>query len=635
MNPQPSVSEHPVADKENLVQSDLIIWEPSSPTDVRPVVMADNFLAKVLRAHQQEGVRFLFGCLSGRSLEDLNCFGCILADDMGLGKTLQSIAVLYTLINTKEVICHAKIGDDPPLLHTSLEPSSLQPLVSRALILCPASLVKNWASEIDKWIPDKRLKYIAVAESEKEKVKALFQAFRFSREARVLIVSYETFRNHHKIIKDVHVDMLLCDEAHRLKNDKSQTTKLINGLKAKRRLLISGTPVQNDLDEFFTLVLCANPTLTPKDSSFHKRYVIPIMRGREPDATEGQLLTAEERLNELSLLTNRFILRRTNAAVLAKLLPPKLIILVFIAPSEDQVIEYQRITSLESSGKLKILPALQALTKICTHPNLLDGSSRSEQQTKSSTKIDVLMDLLKESWLIGDKVVVISNFTQTLDLVGVLCTKQGWPYTRLDGSVGTAKRAILVNEFNAQVKGDHHSKSNGSVIMGPFVFLLSSKAGGCGINLIGANRLVMLDASWNPSEDKQAMARVWREGQPKECFVYRFFTAGTLEEKILQRQIFKGSLARAVDVANDNDGMNTVAQDSQAARKFMALTSPEHCDTHDTFLGCKCHKESVTISPWDEEDLSTWTHSKQSTSNSMLLSHPTITFLIHCRISHD
>jgi len=200
-----------------------------------------------------------------------------------------------------------------------------------------------------------------------------------------------------------------------------------------------------------------------------------------------------------------------------------------------------------------------------------------------------------------DKIVLISNYTQTLDHIEKLCQEKNWGRVRLDGSMVPAKRQKLVDRFN-----DPENTSE-------FIFLLSSKAGGCGINLIGANRLILLDPDWNPANDAQAMARVWREGQKKTCYLYRFIATGTLEEKIFQRQAHKQSLSSCV-VDEEEDVERHFSLDN--LRQLFQLNENTMSDTHDAFRCKRCFKGHQVQRPIEREisagasaaDTSTWNH---------------------------
>ncbi|CDJ57303.1 DNA repair protein rad54, putative [Eimeria maxima] len=470
----------------------LILYEPKEPGEHK--VEVDPMLTRWLREHQREGVRFVFECLMG--LKDFDGYGCILADDMGLGKTLQSITILWTLLEQG-------IDVVPGKWTTSASAALFATAARRAVVVCPASLVNNWAAELQKWLQG-RCPCTAVADSCKDKVVSKFEGFKYDRQSRVLIASYETFRAHAHRVASVPIDLIICDEAHRLKNDKTKTSVAISQLPAKRRLLLSGTPIQNDLDEFFSLVSLCNPNVL------------------EPGATDAEQELAAERLTELSSITNLFILRRTNA-LLAKVLPPKVIINLFCNLTPLQVAFYQEFLRSKCCRKLldtdgsggssgvtgKVLSSIQGLMKLCNHPTLIKNQSLlltgfekcarlfedlDIEGTKArvrSIRPDILLHAIRVNT--SDKVVLISNYTQTLDLFERLCKDSGYPCVRLDGTTSIKKRHDLITKFN---------EPSGSAATS-FAFLLSSKAGGCGVNLVGANRLVLFDPDWNPANDKQ------------------------------------------------------------------------------------------------------------------------------------
>jgi DNA repair and recombination RAD54-like protein len=572
----------------------MVLWTPpESDSEGRREVVVDPMVSKVLREHQRIGVQFLFDCLMG--LKDFDGCGCILADDMGLGKTLQSVSIMWTLLTQGGA--HGK------------------PACRKALVVCPASLVKNWAAEFDKWLHG-RCKVTAIAESGNAKVSGSMSSFRYDRESKVLIASYETFRGHAKEVADSGIDLVVCDEAHKLKNDGSAITQCINGLSAKRRLLISGTPIQNNLEEFFTLVNVANPGIFGDYNVFRKRYAKPILRGREPTASSEERQVAQEKLQQVSEVTERFILRRTNR-LNARFLPPKQLFNVFVAPSDFQQKLYHCFLrsnvarKLLDDGKLNrtVLVTIKRLQSLVNHPFLVrsaglqkpeagfddedarslfaeidaqDRGLRTQQRPvheELSGKLQLLHAILMQIKAAGtgDRIVIISNWTSTLDLIGKMCDHNGWPTHRLDGSMGIGKRMKLVTDFN---RTDNPKA---------FAFLLSSKAGGCGLNLIGANRLVMYDPDWNPANDRQAMARIWRDGQKKPCFIYRLFTTGTIDEKVYQRQICKDGLSTMMVTETGEDEpaeMLRESLDSDLVKDLFSYSEDTACATHD-MLECK------------------------------------------------
>mmetsp|Transcript_59295 Transcript_59295/g.109581 ORF Transcript_59295/g.109581 Transcript_59295/m.109581 type:complete len:900 (-) Transcript_59295:153-2852(-) len=610
----------------------LVLWTPPKDNpDGRREVVVDPLVSKVLREHQRIGVQFLFDCLMGYKAFD-GC-GCILADDMGLGKTLQSVAVIWTLL-------------------TQGGPGG-KPACQKALVVCPASLVKNWAGEFDKWLAG-RLKYTAIAEPGAAKVTGSFQSFRYNRESKVLIASYETFRGHATEVEDCGIELIVCDEAHKLKNDEAATTRCIAGLRGKRRLLISGTPIQNNLDEFFTLVSVANPGVFGDLSAFKRNYAAAILRGREPTATAEEREDAQAKLAKVSEVTEQFILRRTNR-LNARFLPPKQLFNVFVRATKFQTDLYKRFLRSNVTKKLlesenmkmsrTVLGTIKKLQSLVNHPFLVRSNTQGleagfddEETLAMFAKVDAqdkhlranqrpvrqelsgkmslvhhILTIVKESGS-GDRVVIISNWTSTLDVVEKMCAQNSWPVHRLDGSMAIAKRMKLVQDFN---RPDNQNA---------YVFLLSSKAGGCGLNLVGANRLVMYDPDWNPANDRQAMARIWRDGQKKKCFIYRLFTTGTIEEKVYQRQICKDGLSTMMVTETGDDEATEMKESlaSELIKDLFTFTEDTACATHD-MLGCvRCKsclapgakqpkaKDVAAFAPQEEEviedDLNTWSH---------------------------
>ncbi|QDZ25380.1 SNF2-like helicase [Chloropicon primus] len=575
-----------------------------------------KMLTKWLRPHQREGVQFMFECVCG--LKDFDGNGCILADDMGLGKTLQGLTLLWTLL---------KQGS---------EELGGKPVVKRAVIVCPTSLVGNWDSECDKWLKGK-VRVLALAESKRDDVVMGIDQFLSPRRPYdVLIVSYETFRIHTKKFKrEGSLDLLICDEAHRLKNDATLTNQALGELPCKRRVLLSGTPMQNHLDEFYAMVNFTNPGVLGTPSHFRKHFELPVLAGREPDATEKQIEKSNERSLELSNIVNEFILRRTNS-LLSKHLPPKTVEIVCCRLTKLQEDLYRHfldskaakamIKQAKGKTSCKVLGAITALKKLCNHPKLIydvvhstvgdsaaDGfencdqffppglfdngragrGGMSEGWEELGGKFGLLARFLKKLRPTGDKLVVVSNYTQTLDLIGKLCRDRGYPFVRLDGSLAVKKRMRLVNQFNDPTQDQ-------------FVFLLSSKAGGCGLNLVGANRLILFDPDWNPATDKQAAARVWRDGQRKNVFEYRFLATGTIEEKVFQRQISKEGLQGLVDGGGKAKGNST---SKEVLRELFTYRGGD--SVSDTLDNCKKVNRSE---PWKqvgepkEGELEHWAH---------------------------
>ncbi|KAE8911488.1 Protein CHROMATIN REMODELING 25 [Phytophthora fragariae] len=600
----------------------LVLWQ--SETDPEVKIVVPEIVGKFLRPHQREGVQFMFDCVC--QIRGFDGQGCILADDMGLGKTLQSITLMYTLLMT---------GMD------------MKPTVKRAIVVCPTSLVKNWDDEIIKWLHG-RVKTVALFEAKRETViKGIGQFIEGSKRprpgfsAQVLIISYETFRMHAQKFADAPecCDLLICDEAHRLKNANSQINKALSSLACRKRVLLSGTPMQNDLEEFFAMVDFTNPNILGTPSEFRKNYLGPILVGREPDSTDRERKVAQSCSAMLCEIVNQFILRRGNI-LNAKHLPPKLmqVICCPLSPLQEQL--YMHFLSSSACRDMmkrqsaNVLSSITALKKLCNHPLLifdemgktntkLPGFSNCAQYFAAAKEsrdsggdnglhrrggfggrtcypewsgkmllLDRLMFSMRKTTT--DRIVIVSNYTQTLDVVSTLCQERHLPFVRLDGTTSAKKRKKLVDTFN-----DPTTNS--------FAFLLSSKAGGCGLNLIGANRLVLFDPDWNPATDKQAAARVWREGQKKMCYVYRFLASGTLEEKIFQRQLSKEGLQNIVD---DKEEVNSLS--SKDLKRLFVFRKDTLSDTHDQLKCDRCqwrgdgtvggHSDSSSVITIDDDD---------------------------------
>ncbi|KAH8926736.1 hypothetical protein BT69DRAFT_1259025 [Atractiella rhizophila] len=571
--------------------------------DKVPVVI-DPKVGKILRPHQVEGVKFLYKCVTGAVVDGQ--YGCIMADAMGLGKTLQCITLLWTLLRQSPI------------------PS--KPTIDKAIVACPASLVSNWANELDKWLGKGTVHPISVdGKLSKSELHALIRQWTAQRgrmvSQPVLIVSYEGLSRLTSELGRTEVGLLLCDEGHRLKNQDSQTYKLLKELNVKRRVLLTGTPIQNDLTEYFSLLNFINPGYLGTSQEFRKNYELAILRGRDSTCSDKERQLGEEKTRELAQNVNKFIIRRTNE-LLTKYLPVKYEHVVFCSLTQFQLDLYRRfldsdITKALLKGKeSQPLKAINLLKKLVNHPDLLDlaneipgsehvypegynqseKSSRREFTAELGGKMAVLERFLyKINVETTDKIVLISNFTQTLDLMEKLCRQQGYGYFRLDGTMTIQKRQKLVDNFN-----NPHGKE--------FVFLLSSKAGGCGINLIGANRLILFDPDWNPASDQQALARVWRDGQKKTCFVYRFIATGTVEEKIFQRQAQKQQLSSCV-VDEKEDEIRHFSRNE--LRELFKLRKDTISDTHDMFKCKRCNKDGVQIAKAPAMlygDTSTWNH---------------------------
>lgn len=563
-----------------------------------PVVI-DPKLAKILRPHQVAGVKFLYRCTAG--LVDPTARGCIMADEMGLGKTLQCIALMWTLLK-----------QSPRGRRT----------IDKCIIVCPLLLVRNWANEIVKWLGEGVLTPFAVdgGKGSKDLDNQLVQwATAHGRNIirPVLIISYETLRRNVDKLAGTEVGLMLADEGHRLKNGDSLTFTALNQLKCPRRVILSGTPIQNDLLEYFSLLNFANPGYLGTRADFRKNFENAILRGRDGLATDQERAKGDEKLAELLALVNKFIIRRTND-ILSKYLPIKYEYVLFVDMAPMQKRLYRHFITLPVVKKLlkgvglQPLKAIGMLKKLATHPDLLklpseiEGSDElldenyANQPRYVTPNIEFLGKFVVLERFLGtlrqttDRIVIILNYTQTLDVIQRMCYEKKYRVHRLDGSLGLNKRQKIVDEFNDPLADS-------------FVFLLSLKAGGCGINLIGANRLILMDPDWNPALDQQALARVWRDGQKKDCFIYRFIGTGTIEEKIFQRQLMKMLLLLCVvDEKEDVERLFS----GENLRELFKYTELTVCDTHDTYKCKRCTDEGQKIkaAAMLYGDQTTWNH---------------------------
>ncbi|XP_035239917.1 DNA repair and recombination protein RAD54B [Anguilla anguilla] len=547
-------------------------------------VVVDPHLTAHLRPHQREGVVFLYECIMGMRAGSRH--GAILADEMGLGKTLQCIALVWTLLRQG--------------------PYGGRPMARRVLVVTPGSLVKNWAAEFQKWLGRERISVFTVDQDHK------VEEFVNSPLCSVLVISYEMLLRSVEQVERVEFSLLICDEGHRLKNSSIKTSSALSGLACVRRVILTGTPVQNDLQEFYSIIEFVNPGVLGSSAAYRKVYEEPILWSRQPSATEEERRLGEERAAELGRLTGLFILRRTQE-IINRYLPPKREWTLFCRPAPLQLELYRRLLShrlvraclqgaLENSPHLACIGALK---KLCNHPGLLYATIQEKESVRvehsgsevslyeglgelfpeaystgglnigDSGKLLVLTDLLAAVRQLSpsDRVVLVSNYTQTLDLLGDMCSHLGYSCCRLDGQTPVAQRQKLVDRFNGRFATD-------------FVFLLSSKAGGVGLNLVGASHLVLYDVDWNPANDMQAMARVWRDGQKKTVHIYRFLTAGTIEEKIYQRQVSKQGLSGAV--VDLSKRAEHISFSSEELRDLFTLHEDSDCVTHD-LLSCSCH----------------------------------------------
>ncbi|KAF7790310.1 hypothetical protein EIP86_001264 [Pleurotus ostreatoroseus] len=391
-----------------------------------------------------------------------------------------------------------------------------------------------------------------------------------------------------KVRREVGIMYLMLNSTstgHRLKSANNKTSRMFEALKTPRRIILSGTPIQNDLSEFHAMADFCNPGLLNDYSSFKKLYEVPILKSRAPGCSSKEKETGEARLQQLMDMAKAFVLRR-DASILKNFLPPKHEYVVFITPTRLQrdifnmILTADKLDNLVRNSTAESLALINMLTKISNSPILLKATADKAKAKGSqgdiikrnvvaealgllpidvqvedvslSGKLTALSKLMHYLYReTEEKLIVVSHYTSTLNIIEAYCKKKRYTYHRLDGSTQAGKRQEYVNEFNRSSQKQR------------FLFLLSSKAGGVGLNLIGASRLCLIDSDWNPSHDLQSMARIHRDGQKRPVFIYRFLTAGSIDgkvhhlkntfcysrvypEKIYQRQVTKLGLSNSL-----------------------------------------------------------------------------------------
>ncbi|KAK2467800.1 hypothetical protein APHAL10511_000095 [Amanita phalloides] len=549
-------------------------------------VVLDPILANRMRPHQIEGVKFMYESVMG--LRKHEGHGCILADEMGLGKSLQTIGLIWTMLKQN---AYAGLG----------------PSTKKVLLVCPVSLINNWRAEFYKWLGRDRVK-IAVCDKDVQ----VAQIFSNTMTQQVLITGYERLRTITKYLSVCipPVDLIICDEGHRLKSSSNKTRGAFEVFRTQRRIILSGTPIQNDLREFHAMVDFCNPGLLDDYATFRRVYEAPILKGRAPNATSLEVEAGKLRSAQLHAAAKSFVLRR-DISVLQSKLPPKHEYVVFVTPTSLQLALYasalqpERIDDLVESSRSESLPVINMLVKISNSPVLLKATI-DHTRTAPSTGLgkdtfSQLIPLLPRDMDAGDvslsgklialskllrlfrqatdeKCIIVSHYTSTLNILEVYCKRNGYSFLRLDGQTPASKRQEHVDKFN---KCSQESC---------FLFLLSSKAGGVGLNLTGASRLCLIDSDWNPSHDLQSMARCYRDGQKRQVFIYRLLTTGTIDEKIYQRQITKLGLSGSLigDVTSSKNDSFT----KNDLRDIFRVHCDTNCNTHD-LLQCTCDGSGI------------------------------------------
>ncbi|MDD4156209.1 MAG: DEAD/DEAH box helicase [Candidatus Cloacimonetes bacterium] len=433
-------------------------------------------LKPVMRSYQKTGYEWL------KMLEKYKLSG-ILADDMGLGKTLQAISVLTDLKTD-----------------------------SKSLIICPKTLLFNWAAEIEKFNP--QLKYIIYEGKKEERINLLNNSA-----VQLVFCSYALIQNDLEIFKKIHFEYVILDEAQHIKNHNTLRSKAVKKLKARYKLAMTGTPLENSISELWSVFDFLMPGYLPSIKKFKDMF-----SADQDSIKQGQ---------RVKQYISPFILRRKKQDVLFEL-PDKQEQYVYCPMTESQENKYIQILKAVKNDVFKdgdtetnfitMLAALTRLRQVCDHPGLINDEWMNEANI--SGKLDTLKELLEDALENGRKILVFSQYVKMLHIVEKMIKKMNINYEYMDGN--TKDRKTVINHFNDNEKVK--------------VFLISLKTGGFGINLTSADTVILVDPWWNPMVESQAIDRVHRMGQTKKVVVYKMITVGSVEEKIMILQKRKRDL---------------------------------------------------------------------------------------------
>ncbi|XP_023620802.1 DNA excision repair protein ERCC-6-like 2 isoform X1 [Myotis lucifugus] len=540
---------------------------------------------RYLRDYQREGAQFLYGhFIQGR--------GCILGDDMGLGKTVQVISFLAAILHKKGTREDIE-NNMPEFLLRSLKkepPSSIARKMF--LIVAPLSVLYNWRDELDTW-GYFRVTILHGNKKDNELIRIK------QRKCEIALTTYETLRLCLEELNSLEWSAVIVDEAHRIKNPKARVTEVMKALKCNVRIGLTGTILQNNMKELWCVMDWAVPGLLGSRIHFKKQFSDPVEHGQRHTATKRELATGRKAMQRLAKKMSGWFLRRTKTLIKDQL-PKKEDRMVYCSLTDFQKAVYQTVLETEdvtlilrssepctcSSGRKRrnccyktnshgetvktlYFSYLAVLQKVANHVSLLQAASTSKQQEtlirricdqvfsrfpdfvqkskdaafetlsdpKYSGKMKVLQQLLNHCRKNKDKVLLFSFSTKLLDVLQQYCMASGLDYRRLDGSTKSEERIKIVKEFNSTQDVN--------------ICLVSTMAGGLGLNFVGANVVVLFDPTWNPANDLQAIDRAYRIGQCRDVKVFRLISLGTVEEIMYLRQVYKQQL-QCVVVGSEN-----------------------------------------------------------------------------------
>ncbi|EPZ34649.1 hypothetical protein ROZALSC1DRAFT_27044 [Rozella allomycis CSF55] len=474
----------------------------------------------------RESPRYVKGTMRDYQLQGLNWMislyengiNGILADEMGLGKTLQSISMLGYL-------------------------KHMRGIRGSHLVIVPKSTLQNWKNEFNKWVPD--FDAFIFHGNQQERAELIGERIK-TMDFEICITSFEICILEKSALKKITWEYIVIDEAHRIKNENSLLSQIVRLFECRNRLLLTGTPLQNNLHELWALLNFLLPDVFKSAEDFDLWF-------------EKHGNDQEKMVIQLRKILEPFLMRRLKADVEHSLLPKKEVNL-YVGMTEMQKKYYQKCLEKDidavnggitgkRQNKNRLLNIVMQLRKCCNHPYLFDGAepgppySTGEHLVYNSGKMIVLDKLLKKMRDNGSRVLIFSQMSRVLDILEDYCNYRGYECCRIDGQTPHEERIEAIEEYN---------KPNSS----KFVFLLTTRAGGLGINLATADVVVLYDSDWNPQADLQAQDRAHRIGQTKQVYVFRFITENSIEEKIIERAIQKLRLDQLVIQNGKRDNLN-------------------------------------------------------------------------------
>ncbi|KAJ8924018.1 hypothetical protein NQ315_006795 [Exocentrus adspersus] len=493
-----------------------------------------------LYSYQQDGVKWLWSIHQKTT-------GGLLGDEMGLGKTVQIIAFFSSLEYSKTLSCHARFKGLGP-----------------TIIVCPATVINQWVKHFHEWAPEFRVAVLHQSGSFQGNKATLIKEM--NRCKGIIVTTYLGILKYKGNLLEYNWHYFVLDEGHKIRNPTAKVSIAVKEIRTPHRLLLTGSPMQNNLTELWSLFDFTNPSMLGNLTTFQEHFATPILHGGFANSTSMQEATALSVATTLKNIITPFLLRRSKSEVQQDiLLPHKTEQVLFCSLTKEQRDLYKGYLMSEDVNTIlgrgvknwhsenhmraNVLVAITTLRKICNHPDIYlseadenkNWASIDDEVTpieerfgfyKRSGKMVVVSALLKIWKRQGHRVLLFTQGRSMISIFQYFLEQQDYKYLKMDGNTSISSRQALIDKFNLDLSYN--------------VFLLTTRVGGLGINLTGANRVIIFDPDWNPATDTQARERAWRIGQEKEVTIYRLLSAGTIEEKMYQRQIWKQLLSNKV-----------------------------------------------------------------------------------------